>query len=85
MEDLKSFDPATLYEKRLLLFLETEPQSNVYNQVLVNSEQLNRISDNIGVVEKSPEKNELYVFNIDLSRKAYLLPDLPSTDDSLTN
>lgn len=67
-------------ELRLLVFLEVEPQSNKYNQVLLTSEQFKKVSDGI-VVEKVPTldmKDGFESWTNYQSEEEYVLPDLQS-------
>ena len=74
-----------LFSQRCLVFLETEPQSNKYNQVILSKEQFKKVSDAIistFVSEEHPELEEvelidgMEIVNIELSDEEYELPDL---------
>lgn len=59
---------------RLLVFLETEPQSNKYRQVILTPEQFKKMSDVIcEVVDKKGDEETV---SINMSIGTYLLPDL---------
>ena len=70
-----------LYERRLLVFLETEPQSNKYNQIFLTPEQFKIISSNTGT--KISNNLEYEEYSTLLSTTEYLLPDLQSIDYTL--
>ena len=65
-------------ELRCLVFLETEPQSNLYNQVLLTEETFHEMSKVISgeVVRK---EGDIEVVDTQLSDEVYKLPDLQST------
>jgi hypothetical protein len=67
-------------ECRLLVFLENEPQSNKYNQVILSPEQFKIISKNTGrKVESDVElKDGFEMYETKLSDDDYILPDLQS-------
>lgn len=72
-------DLTDLYERRLLVFIETKPQSNLYNQVLLTPEQFKNISDNTGVKKPSNKLKEGFeLFETHISEEEYKLPDLNS-------
>lgn len=59
---------------RLLVFLETGPQTNKYQQVMFNPEEFNRVSQSIGEVTAiNGDKQDVA---IKLSDAVYNLPDL---------
>lgn len=63
-----------IYSQRLLIFIETEPQSNQYHQILLNDEEFKHVSMNIGtIVEKKRDKE---IVKIEESTEIYTLPDL---------
>ncbi len=77
MEDIQT----TINEQRLLVFIETTPQSNKYNQILFTPEEFKKISDNIGVIlNKSDDqiKSGFEMIEINQSEEIYTLPDLQS-------
>lgn len=67
-------------ECRLLVFLETNPQTNTYNQVILSPEQFKKVSDATG--EKTDNNQNLKegfeMFKTTLSEEKYILPDLQS-------
>lgn len=74
-----------LFSQRCLVFLETEPQSNKYCQVILSQEQFKKVSDAIITTFKAEEHPELAetelkpgmeIVNIELSEEEYELPDL---------
>lgn len=63
-----------LYGIRLLIFMEQEPQSNNYRQVLLNPEQFKTLSLTLGeVVSQVGSKQEV---ELNFSDETYTLPDL---------
>ena len=66
-----------LYTQRVLVFLETEPQSNIYAQVILNIDQYKKITTNIGRAVKAANKNNIEHYHVELSDEHYPLPDLP--------
>lgn len=79
-------DPIDLYGTRLLVFLETEPQSNKYNQVLLNPAQFKAVSNNIGVYLDEECRPGFEVKEVELSDEEYTLPDLQEiTEKDLTD
>ena len=67
-------DIEELYTTRLLVFLETEPQSNEYRQVILNKEEFKAFSMSLGKVTEKNGKDE--VVEINLSEDIHSLPDL---------
>lgn len=65
---------------RLLFFMETNPQSNKYYQILLTEKQFKQVSDALaGCFEKQEEKDlrEGYeMFELKISEDEYSLPDL---------
>ncbi len=41
-------DPSTLYEQRLIVLLETGPQTNKYEQIIMNNEQFKKVTELVG-------------------------------------
>lgn len=74
-------DTNDLYGIRMLVFLEVEPQSNRYTQVLLNPKQFKIISGTIGTVIGVEEEKEIVKWTC--SEEEYTLPDLQEiyTDD----
>jgi transcription-repair coupling factor (superfamily II helicase) len=67
-----------MYGIRLLVFIETEPQSNKYHQVILNPKQFRSVSKILGRViskEGSKEIKEMVI-----SEEIYTLPDLQEID-----
>ena len=75
---MNSINAVDLYEQRMLVFMEEEPQSNKYRQVLLNAEEFKRFSMSIGTVT-SEKYGDIEMVEMKLSDKIYTLPDLPST------
>lgn len=69
-------DRINLYHQRLLIFLETEPQSNVYNQILVTPEQFKKVSDAICSIVVPKNGNDIETVSVETSEEIYKLPDL---------
>ena len=74
MKEIK-IDDAELYGTRLLCFLETEPQSNMYHQVRLNPEQFKTFSFSLGKVVDV--KGDMQNVEFEMSVETYKLPDLP--------
>lgn len=74
-------DLTEIYETRMLIFLETEPQSNKYNQIMVNQEQFKIISDVISTItDEAMIAPNIESREIKLSEEVYELPDLKSIE-----
>jgi len=71
------------YTQRLLVFLEEEPQSNTYRQVLLSADDYKRVSDAISIEAfKNPAFKEDYEqVMLALSDDIYPLPDLQGIQD----
>lgn len=71
-----------IHEQRLLVFLETDAQSNKYNQVLLSPEQFKKVSDAIINTKRTGEdlKPEMEEVELTTSEEEYDLPDLQSID-----
>jgi hypothetical protein len=52
------FNPEELYETRLVVCMETAPQSNKYFQIMLNKEQFKAISDEIGKAFKEKQSKD---------------------------
>lgn len=76
-------DTLNLYGLRTLLFIETEPQSNKYCQVILTDEQFKKVSDAIAecfTVRKGEDiRNGFEEISMILSDEEYTLPDLNET------
>jgi hypothetical protein len=70
-----------LYETRTLVFLETAPQSNTYNQVLLDSDTFKKMTDVISV-SLGRAVNGIEDRSITSSEEEYKLPDLQSYDQT---
>jgi hypothetical protein len=73
-------DTNALYEERLLVFVETGPQTDKYHQVLLGKDQFKKVSD---AIIKTKEKCEdlregVESVTLETSEEEYLLPDLQS-------
>ena len=77
-------DIEQIYEQRLLVFMETEPQSGKYNQVLLDSESFKKVSYSIAGEPETDEnlKPGMEVVEISLSEEEYTLPDLQSVNSN---
>ncbi len=65
-----------LYTTRLLVFIETAPQSNKYRQVMLNPEEFKKMSFSIGhTVEILPNGDQRTEANF--SNDTYDIPDVP--------
>lgn len=67
-------DYTDLYGVRTLVFIETEPQSNKYCQVLLSPEMFRNMTDTIS---KKLTEGEMEEREIKTSEEEYTLPDLP--------
>lgn len=75
-------DEIGLYEQRLLVFLETEPQSNEYNQVYLTKEQFKKVSDSICVpAPQEIVRKGIEIVKVEASEEIYFLPDLQSINE----
>jgi len=80
---MKEINPIEVYECRILVFMEIEPQSNKYNQVLLSPEKFKVMSDAIS--KKIPKGNRelrpgIELTEVIISDEEYTLPDLQSID-----
>lgn len=68
-----------VFSLRLLMFIEQEPQSNTYRQVILNSDQLKKITYIISnIVEKNGDEE---IVDYKASKETYTLPDLQEIHD----
>lgn len=69
-----------IFEQRVLIFMETAPQSNKYNQVYLTPEQFKKVSDTIcSIVKTDVElRDGIEAVSIVTSQEEYTLPDLQS-------
>ena len=76
MEELQT----TINELRLLVFVEKEPQSNIYYQVAFNKEKFKEVSDAVfGMGKKDKNLRKGFEMNeLECSEEEYTLPDLQS-------
>lgn len=72
-------DTHELYTIRTLIFLETEPQSNEYHQVMLDQETFKKVTEVMSTLVKEGEIQEV---NLDLSEETYKLPDLKDIYDN---
>lgn len=70
MEDIQN----ELYSTRMLVFMEEEPQSNKYRQVVLTKEEFLNITKGIGTVIK--EEGNIETVEVRKSEEIYTLPDL---------
>ncbi len=70
-----------LYSTRMLIFLETKPQSNEYYQVYLNPEEFKRFSATIGRPTGKKDEKDNDIIEIQMSTEIYDLPDLREIDD----
>lgn len=71
---MQKIDSHELWVTRLLVFLETSPQSDTYHQVILNPEQFKAVSD--AIAEVLSTQGDMETINIELSAETYKLPDL---------
>ena len=76
MDDLQT----SINELRMLVFVEKEPQSNIYQQVAFNREKFKEVSDAVfGMGKKSDDlRTDFEESNLEVSTEEYTLPDLQS-------
>lgn len=67
-----------LYTIRTLIFLETEPQSNEYHQVMLDQKSFKKVTEVMSTLIKDGDIQEV---DLDLSEKTYKLPDLQDIYD----
>lgn len=72
-------DRNDVYELRMLVFVEVEPQSNLYNHVLLNPEQYKKISD--AIYEVTSQDGDRQVGKLETSVEVYPMPDLKAIDE----
>lgn len=65
-----------IFEQRMLMFLETDAQSNKYRQIIVNNEQFKTITGLIGKIGETVDG--IQQVQIEESEEIYDLPDLRS-------
>ena len=68
-----------LYTIRTLIFLETEPQSNEYHQVMLDQETFKKVTEVMSTLVK---EGDIQQVNLDLSEETYKLPDLQDIYDN---
>lgn len=73
----QKIDVSDLYNLRMLVFLETEPQSNEYKQVSLSPEQYKKVSKDIVTKFVGRLDNKRDTCEVILSEEVYKLPDLP--------
>lgn len=74
-----TIDVSSLFEQRLLIFLEDSPQSNKYHQVVFTQPQFKAMSDTMAIVfGGKPDGDEMEEININMSMTTHTLPDLQS-------
>lgn len=70
---------AEIYGVRVLVFMESEPQSNKYNQLIFNNEQFRKVSKIIGDVYPylgKEKETDIDLYKLNQSHEVYDLPDL---------
>lgn len=75
MKPYMQIDDTVLYGTRLLVFIETEPQSNKYRQLMLTPEEFKNVSFSIGKVTSKVGDEEQV--EVKMSEKIWELPDLP--------
>lgn len=64
------------YERRIILSIEKDPQSNVYNQILLSADQARAVSELIQRFFRSGEPNDVgQPLTILISKFSYNLPE----------
>lgn len=66
-----------LYGVRVLIFMETEPQSNKYVQVILSPEMFKNMTETICVKTGNVVREGVDETKIKTSEEEYTLPDLP--------
>ncbi len=83
MKNLQEFQDeleAALHSTRLLVFLEKEPLSNEYSQVMLDPEQFKHFSFSLGkiVARHDPsDPRKIDKVAVDITPETFKLPDLP--------
>lgn len=67
---------ASIYETRLLVFMEGEPQSNMYHQLLFTADEFQKVSFSIGMIVRGKDINGITLVRLRESKEQYKLPDL---------
>jgi len=81
---MNKLDHSTIYETRLLIFMETDSQSGKFNQIIFNKEQFGKVSEAIGKAFNEKKINdERYEVELPTSEEEYELPDLQSFVDNV--
>lgn len=75
MKPFIQIDDSVLYSTRLLVFIETEPQSNKYRQLVLTPEEFKNVSFSIGKVTNKVGNGEQV--EVKMSEEIWELPDLP--------
>lgn len=73
---MNNLDYEELYGVRLLVFQETEPQSNKYRQVLLDKEQFKKVSFDTSKLTGKKIMDNIDECTVMLSDEIYTLPDL---------
>lgn len=63
-----------IYSTRMLIFIEDEPQSNQYHQLILTEDEFKKTAMTIGRVVKT---GEVETVELQESEELYTLPDLP--------
>jgi len=69
-------DTGDFYSTRVLVFMETSPQSNKYNQLFLNAEEFKRMSLTLGTETGEKDTNGNDIVKLNHSEEEYTLPDL---------
>ena len=73
---MESIDTTELYACRLIVLLETEPQSNVYNQVELDIDKYNTIFGTVFDCPTDPVNVEIDETKVKLREEEIKLPDI---------
>jgi hypothetical protein len=73
---MESIDTTELYACRLIVLLETEPQSNVYNQVELDIDKYNSIFGTVFNCSGEAVDVEIDDVNVTLREEIIKLPDI---------
>lgn len=60
-----AIDPTPFYETRLILLMETSPQSNQYRQILLKADAFSKVSGALAETLATPENPEALNLTVD--------------------
>lgn len=74
-------DISSLYSPRMLVFLETDPQTNEYHQVLLTKQQYKKVSQHICELITPADVDGIEEVELNTSEETYFLPDIKDVID----